>query len=755
MVLHHLIGLGLVMLAGGTEGSLPGTEPLVTDADLAVKMVAGIDRYLDQRMSELSRGPGKPTRQRLARIIGAVDPCPADSPQLEFIASSPDSLATAHGQDYSAYAVRWPALDGVFGEGLLLEPKGTPAAAVVAVPDADVLPEQLVGLLPGVEPAAQYARRLAENGCRVLIPTLINRGDQWSGHPEVRYTNQPHREFLYRGAYQMGRHIIGYEVRKIQVGLEAMRRMNRDGERLPPLGLAGYGEGGLLVLHAAALGAEIQALLVSGYIQPREQVWSEPIYRNVWSLLPDFRDAELLSLVRSPMIIVEASAHPPVQGPPPAREDRRGAAPGAITTPTPDQVRLEAQRATRMVEGRDRRLVLTGAQHPHEPPGSGQTLSAFLKALRINHVKDSGSLPVAVRPAAELEQLAHARLKRQFDELNGYTQRLYYRSASVRRKRWSQVEPGSVSKWLESSAAYREQFWNEIIGKLPTPEMPMNPRTRRVYDEPKWQGYEVVLDVYPEVIASGILLLPKDLKPGERRPVVICQHGLEGRSRDSVATDGDGFRYYQRYAARLAERGFVVYSPQNPYIGGNAFRQLQRKANPQGLSLFSFIIRQHERTLDWLAAQPFVDSRRIGFYGLSYGGKTAMRVPAILSGRYAAVICSGDFNEWIWKTTANDATYSYLFTGEYEMFEFNLGETFNYAELAGLICPTPFMVERGHDDGVAPDEQVAFEYAKVRRLYNKLGIGDRTEIEFFDGPHQIHGVGTFAFLHKHLNWPEP
>jgi hypothetical protein len=74
----------------------------------------------------------------------------------------------------------------------------------------------------------------------------------------------------------------------------------------------------------------------------------------------------------------------------------------------------------------------------------------------------------------------------------------------------------------------------------------------------------------------------------------------------------------------------------------------------------------------------------------------------------------------------------------------------NYADLANLMMPRPFMVERGHDDGVSIDEWVAYEYAKVRRLYNKAGFGDRTAIEFFDGPHTIHGVGTFEFLLKHL-----
>jgi hypothetical protein len=95
-----------------------------------------------------------------------------------------------------------------------------------------------------------------------------------------------------------------------------------------------------------------------------------------------------------------------------------------------------------------------------------------------------------------------------------------------------------------------------------------------------------------------------------------------------------------------------------------------------------------------------------------------------------------------------------MFTGEYEMPEFDLGNTFNYGEMAGLIAPRPFMVERGHDDGVAPDEWVAHEFAVVRRLYVRLGIADRTEIEFFDGGHQINSAGTFSFLHRHLNWPE-
>jgi hypothetical protein len=193
--------------------------------------------------------------------------------------------------------------------------------------------------------------------------------------------------------------------------------------------------------------------------------------------------------------------------------------------------------------------------------------------------------------------------------------------------------------------------------------------------------------------AYGILLVPKDIKSGERRPVVVCQHGLEGRPRDVADAKIDS-PYYHRFAARLAEEGFVTYAPQNPYIGEDRFRLIQRKGHPLKLSLFSFVLGQHDRTLDWLAGLEFVDPNRIGFYGLSYGGKTAVRVPPLLD-RYALSICSGDFNEWVWKNTSIQSSYSYLLTREYDMIEFNFANVVNYSDLANLMAPRPFMVERG------------------------------------------------------------
>ncbi len=73
--------------------------------------------------------------------------------------------------------------------------------------------------------------------------------------------------------------------------------------------------------------------------------------------------------------------------------------------------------------------------------------------------------------------------------------------------------------------------------------------------------------------------------------------------------------------------------------------------------------------------------------------------------------------------------------------------------MANLIAPRPFMVERGHFDGVAPDDRVAAEFAKVRHLYSaKLGLANEARLEWFVGPHTIHGQGTFQFLREKLSF---
>lgn len=748
------------------QDRLPGTDALTVEGDLAAKMVDGINAYLiKETASAHERRPRlwnrdysshaayersvAVNRDRLRRIIGATDQRAKASALILDSTTVHDSVV-GESAGYRIHAVKWPVFDGVFAEGLLLQPKRPPIARVVAIPDADWSPEMLAGLQPGLDASSQFARRLAENGCLVLIPTLIDRKDTWSGIPGIRMTNLPHREWIYRMAYETGRHIIGYETQAVLAAVDWFT--NENARSVAPIAVAGYGEGGLLALYSAAIDQRIQATLVSGYFQPREQLWSEPVYRDVWSFVREFGDAELASLIAPRALIVEAAKTPEITGPPTATSERRGATPnGIIRTPPIEAIRSEFQRARAFYASlKSDKLALIESDNGRGLPGSQEALAAIVRTI------GSATAPAPMgQPPTNLwkDYDATARMKRQFDTWVEHTQRLVRQSPARRQEFWNRLDTSSATRWKETSDFYRNYIWDEVIGRMPDPSVPTNARSRLIFDEPKYRGYEVTLDVWPDVFAYGILLVPKNIQAGERRPVVVCQHGLEGRPSD-VADPKIDNQYYHRYAVRLAEEGFVTFAPQNPYIGQDRFRMIQRRGHPLKLALFSFILGQHQRILEWLAAQPFVDPQRIGFYGLSYGGKTAVRIPPLLP-QYALSICSADFNEWVWKNTSIDAKYSYLITGEYDMIEFDFANVVNYSDLANLMAPRPFMVERGHHDGVAPDEWVAYEFAQTRRFYAmRMNLPDHTEIEFFNGPHTINGDGTFKFLRRHLKWPQ-
>jgi dienelactone hydrolase len=683
------------------------------------------------------------------------------------------ALITRVGE-IEVFSVRWPVLDQVWAEGLLVLPARV-RGGVVALPDADLTPEQLVGwdATPTPVEMSGYSRLiwdLAAQGCAIAIPALISRDVQLSGHPRVGFTNQSHREFLYRQAFVVGRHPLGFELQQTRSALDLLQRLI--GQRRPDgaeaateagtenktaaLGVIGWGEGARVALLTAACDERVRSTLASGSFAPREATWTEPIDRNVWRLLTEFGDAELLLLASPRSVVIEACQGPHWRSGT-VRDRRPAAAPGELRTAALPLVEGEWERASQMrkqIPGASLPPLIVSGPAGDGAPGSEAARGAFLAAMSLPREQVVEGWPVAPPDAPSApERGPAARQRRLFTGFQNHLQRLLVASHQVRDSLWRPT-PATVAEWQTRQVALRERVHRELIGRLELPVTPPAPRSRRLGASEDHVAYEVLLTVAPDVIAGGILLIPKSLGPGERRPVVVCQHGLEGLASDPFSHDEAAFKYYQAFAERLVQRGYLVYCPQNPYRGEQSFRVLQRMLNPLGLSLFSVINEQHRQTLDWLKSVPWVDPERIAFYGLSYGGKTAVRVPPFLP-QYALSICSGDFTDWVRTVAAHDETFSYLFTSEYEVFEWNAAHLASHAELALLMAPRPFMVEEGHRDGGQPSEWVAGEFGKVRRFYDQLGISDRAELEFFDGPHQIHGVGTFRFLEKHLRWPPP
>jgi cephalosporin-C deacetylase-like acetyl esterase len=764
----------LIALSSAARGdddvtALPKTQPLTMTGDLAAQMVDGVDRFLlrktDESVAKRARHwhrdfssveaynkSVEPNRKRLAHILGVRD----ERIATEEAFSSPMSLDPNANFPLVGLSgkivwtpMTWPVFGDVFVEAILVTTSERDIkATVVLIPDADTPPEELLGLTPKTADSYPIAIRLADSGCQVVIMPLVDRTLEGRNGRSKLTT----REWLHRSAYELGRTLTGYET---QCALAVVDQQLRKRTQRP-VGVFGIGEGGLVALYAAALDPRISAALVSGAFDDRLRTWSEPVERNVFGVLDQFGGAELASLVAPRPLIIEACAWPKVEV-----NAGDGGAPGILESPAMSAVAVEHNRARELLKGLNSSLprLIPSGETGDGPPASDSALSAFLHALHSEITLAPNTKPdrpdITMPPAAnhDVTQSIKQRQTRLNHALDRHNQQLLAESPYVRAEFMKKLDTSSPETYAKTVEEYRRIFYDDVIGRFDDEMLPANPRSRKIYETDKLTGYEVVLDVWSDVFAYGILVLPKDLKDGEKRPVVVCQHGLEGRPQDLADPKVDNPAYNQ-FALRLAERGFITFAPQNLYIGQDKFRTLQRKANPLGKTLFSIIVPQHQQITDWLNTLPFVDGDRIAFYGLSYGGKSAMRIPPLVK-NYCLSICSADFNEWVWKNASTRSPYSYVWSGEYEIFEWDLGSTFNYAEMAALIAPRPFMVERGHFDGVAPDETVAYEFAKVRNLYAarlKLPPED-CQIEWFVGPHTIHGVGTFKFLHHHLKWP--
>ena len=207
-----------------------------------------------------------------------------------------------------------------------------------------------------------------------------------------------------------------YEVQKVLAVVDWFKKKWGSTARV---GVAGYAEGGLLALYAAAVDTRIDAALVSGYFDSRQHVWSEPIYRNVWGLLREFGDAELATLIAPRGLIVEYSSVPNLTGPR-----------GTWATPSFDSVKSEFERIDRLTQpGFQPKQLVSGSGNAPAGPGSRQALQHFAKFMGdASSLSPMGNAPAEGRHSLDVSK----RQRRQVEELENHVQRLVRDSEHVR-----------------------------------------------------------------------------------------------------------------------------------------------------------------------------------------------------------------------------------------------------------------------------------------------------------------------------------
>ncbi|MEM6280022.1 MAG: hypothetical protein AAF733_11120, partial [Verrucomicrobiota bacterium] len=234
----------LLLLALSVSSSLfaeplPGTLPLDWDGeDFSDRIMGEAHAFVEKKIAgaqsfgkSLLSSPEEKAkdlqdwRTQLAFSLGTLDSRPPV--EVEFVDDSrvtldgiPLGSLVAEGPGFAVHQVRWSVLPGFSAEGLYVTPTGANASptappAMVLLPDAGETPEDVIGLTATLTGQQQMGLRFAAAGFRIVIPTTLSRSPfRGLDHDEEKIirTDQTNREWIYRQAFQMGRHPLGYEI---------------------------------------------------------------------------------------------------------------------------------------------------------------------------------------------------------------------------------------------------------------------------------------------------------------------------------------------------------------------------------------------------------------------------------------------------------------------------------------------------------------------------------------------------------------
>lgn len=727
-----------------TPQPFPGTCPLTRGEDLALEQVKAMDQYLARLVAHMATE----RRQRIASIHFEY---PASAHVLAAHRSRFRELLALADRRYRPRPVRqelgrtmrfsvvrrqWRLSPGLTVAALCLEPRRRgPVPAAVIVPGVNDLPEDLAGLTDRLLLEEQVARRLAEDGTLVLCPYLVPREHvgRALGEPGD-YLDWRRR--LWKLTTQVGRTLIGFEVDRVLACLDYLHAHLR--VRKDAIVVGGQSQGGLTALYAAAADERWAGAVVVNHFAPREGIWREPVDRAVWGQLVEFGDAEIAALIAPRRLIIVG------------RPSGAGLA----------DVEAEFARAEEVYRHMGQADALTLEDN------SENALICYAQLLGLTEVPVGKALAMQVADGRAVRDDQRA-------EIESVCLQLVQESAERRQARWSNVDRSSTIAYRQTVEERRQALADMLgLALFAPPNAPLNVETRLIYDRPEFRSYEVLLPVYDGLSLYGVLTVPTGLRPGERRPAIVCQHGAGSHCRYDILglEPRDGSAAYHAIGSEHAIRGYVTFAPQGHFGHVRASRNqdlppdlshlhncgpaghtqnIYRKAHSVRATDFGLYVRMHQRAVEWLRSLPIVDGDRIGFHGLSYGGYTALWVAPLVP-EYRAVVCAGYLTDWAEKTTTPEHPNCYLWHNDDEMYNFDVLNHFNHGDLAALICPRPFMVETGLDDWVTPKEWVDQEYARVAALYADLGIPERTEIHWGKGGHQIFAERSYPFLDRWL-----
>jgi cephalosporin-C deacetylase-like acetyl esterase len=624
-----------------------------------------------------------------------------------------------------------PMDSGLSARALVFSPRpGALTAGIIAIPPATESREEFAGIVEGATPAAWLKALLARN-VAVAIPITVERRDD---HPICRQAgDKDRRRVLWRAGFIVGRTMVGLEVQQA-LALRQFLASRRE-VALKPIAVMGEGQGGMTALYAGALDEQFAGVASLDYFQQRENCWQEPVDQMLYGQLNEFGDAEVAALIAPrPLFIVTSSG-------------------GAIPKASVSAEFARAQRFYKGLQAVDKLVRL-------EPQEDALEATALKMAALLGATESRNPPEIALQ--IPLSQVDEAR-NQHFESWFQYLQNLIAASSQIIKKYW-QLDSTLAADRPQKAQKLRAELAH-LVGVIPIDKVPMNARTALVAETDKFLAYDVFLDVVPGVEVYGQLLVPRAVGGAmpARLPAVVCQHGFGGAPK-YVSGVGDHLEtndhFYHRFGQRLAERGYVIFAPyltvpevhQAPAIVHRAdlVNPLVRLAAPLGMMRTSIELAKLHRVVDFLQSLSFVDPSRIGYYGLSYGGYSALWMPP-LEPRLKLTVISAFFNDW--RTMLTDTTQygnAYWSLPDEDFYNWNVLNRFVHTQMIAAMWPRPVCIEYGSEDRVTTPAWHQRAWQEVNVFAAWWEMQGKIDDDDFLGPHTIHGIGTFFFLDRWL-----
>ncbi|HEX9390925.1 MAG TPA: S9 family peptidase [Usitatibacteraceae bacterium] len=168
------------------------------------------------------------------------------------------------------------------------------------------------------------------------------------------------------------------------------------------------------------------------------------------------------------------------------------------------------------------------------------------------------------------------------------------------------------------------------------------------------------------------MIKPAGFDPAKRYPVFVYVYG--GPTVQVVARKWGGL--FEQY---MAQQGYIVFSIDNR---GSARRE-RRFADALYRHFGSVEVDDQLAGIDWLNKQRFVDGKRIGVFGWSYGGYMAVSLLAAGSDRIAAGVAGAPVTDW----QLYDTHYTERYLGDPKENAEGYKQSGVFAHLGGLRSP--------------------------------------------------------------------